>query len=347
MKKRNIVTPTPKKRYNIFITNPIDYGTHLGYIYPEIIITMSLQPTAAQPARPDLFSSGEPVGPFGGQTENKEKDLPFEIQTLDWYSKQKNLDMPHRHQHIEIVWVRQGEGFLDINLKRYKMGSNTLYCIVPGQLHQLEVIAAEGYIISFPEGLLNSGSDDFELLYRSGLFHLLLDSPGVRVQQEIAEEIEDISKRLYRELHNGYLLRSEIIKRYISIFLIHLARQFEGSLQVSVQTRNMSLMKSFISLIEKKYMYWKLVKDYACELSVTPNYLNEVVKKVSGYPAGYHIRQRIVLEAKRQAATPSTSMKEIAYHLGFDDIAHFSKFFKSVCGKNFSDFRKERFTRCA
>jgi len=318
---------------------------------------MSLQPTAAQPARNDLFTSGEPVGPFGGHkgeykgytehNERKEKDLSFEIQTLDWYSKHKTLDMPHRHQHVEIVWVREGEGSLDIDLRRYKMESNTLYCIVPGQLHQLEVIAAEGFIISFPEALLNSGTDDFELLYRSGLFHLLADSPGVHVEQEVAEEIEEIGKRLHRELYNGYLLRSEIIKRYISIFLIHLARQFEGLLQVSVQTRNMSLVKSFISLIEKKYMSWKLVKDYACELSVTPNYLNEVVKKISGHPAGYHIRQRIVLEAKRQATSPGTSMKEIAYHLGFDDIAHFSKFFKSVCGKNFSDFRKERFTRCA
>jgi len=342
---------------------------------------MSLQPTAAQPARTDLHSSGEPVGPFGGHTEQRDQrrqqdngrqqdhgrhqdhvhhqnpghhhdrdhayqDLPFEIQTLDQYVQHNTGDMPHRHQHVEIVWVRQGEGFLNIDLKRYKVSGNTLYCIVPGQLHQLEIERGEGYIISFPEGLLSGGSDDFELLYRSGLFHLLLDSPGIRVTPEVAEEFEEIGKRLYRELCNGYLLRSEIIKRYISIFLIHLARQFEGSLQVSVQTRNMSLMKSFISLIEKKYMYWKLVKDYACELSVTPNYLNEVVKKVSGYPAGYHIRQRIVLEAKRQAATAGTSMKEIAYHLGFDDIAHFSKFFKSVCGKNFSDFRKERFTHC-
>lgn len=253
--------------------------------------------------------------------------------------------MPHRHQHVEIIWITKGTGFLDIDLKRHKMGNNMLYCIVPGQLHQLEMEEAEGYIISFPEGLFNSGNDDFELIYRSGLFHLLMRAPGVRVEQAVADEIEDISKKLYRELYNGYLLRSEIIKRYISIFLIHLARQFESSLRVPAQTRNISLVKDFISLVEKKYMCWKLVKEYAYELSVTPNYLNEVVKKISGYPAGYHIRQRIVLEARRQAACPDTSMKQIAYDLGFDDIAHFSKFFKTVYGKNFTDFRKERFSR--
>jgi AraC-like DNA-binding protein len=223
------------------------------------------------------------------------------------------------------------------------MGNNTLYCIIPGQLHQLEVEEAEGYIISFTERLLNSG-DDFELMYRSGLFHLLMDSPGIRLDQEMADEIEEISRKLHRELSNGYLLRSEIIKRYTSIFLIYLARQFEGAFQLAAQTRNVRLVKNFISLVEKRYTDWKLVKEYAGELSVTPNYLNEVVKKISGYPAGHHIRQRIVLEAKRQAASPNMSMKEIAYHLGFDDIAHFSKFFKSVYGKNFTDFRKESFS---
>jgi AraC family transcriptional activator of pobA len=35
-------------------------------------------------------------------------------------------------------------------------------------------------------------------------------------------------------------------------------------------------------------------------------------------------------------------MKEVAFQLGFEDVAHFSKFFKTVCGKNFSTYKKER-----
>ncbi|MBS1662875.1 MAG: AraC family transcriptional regulator [Bacteroidetes bacterium] len=296
---------------------------------------MPLQSTAT------LNAPGQDTAPL---CSHKEKEIPFEIQTLQQYGQYNaaGQGMPHRHPQVEIIWVRSGNGSLDIDMKRYKLGNNMLYCIVPGQLHQLEIENAEGYIISFPEKLLNSGSDDFELMYRSGLFHLLMSSPGVQVEQETADEFNEIGKRLHRELHCGYLLSIEIIKRYTSIFLIYLARQFEGSIQQTTQNRNVSLVKNFISLVEKKYTSWKLVKNYAGELSVTPNYLNEVVKKISGYPAGHHIRQRIVLEAKRQAACPNTSMKEIAYHLGFDDIAHFSKFFKSVYGKNFTDFRKER-----
>ncbi len=79
-------------------------------------------------------------------------------------------------------------------------------------------------------------------------------------------------------------------------------------------------------------------------LFVTPNYLNEIIKKITGYSAGYHIRQRITLEAKRMALYSDNSMKEIAYNLGFLDCAHFSKFFKTITGSNFTEFKKEKLT---
>ncbi|WP_083727092.1 helix-turn-helix domain-containing protein [[Flexibacter] sp. ATCC 35208] len=51
-----------------------------------------------------------------------------------------------------------------------------------------------------------------------------------------------------------------------------------------------------------------------------------MVKKVSGFPASHHIRQRVVPEVRRQAPYSGASMKEIARQLGFDDLAHFNKF---------------------
>lgn len=99
-------------------------------------------------------------------------------------------------------------------------------------------------------------------------------------------------------------------------------------------------MRKFLSLLEKNYTQKRMVTDYAEELVVTPSYLNEVVKKISGFPASHHIQQRIVLEAKRQAAFSNVTMKEIAYNLGFDDTAHFSKFFKNASGMSFTDFKK-------
>ena len=149
---------------------------------------------------------------------------------------------------------------------------------------------------------------------------------------------------MQKEYNNSQLFSIEILRRYLKIFLLTLTRHFEDHFQVIHQTRNMELVQQFMSLLDKRFKTQKMVAAYARDLYVTPNYLNEIIKKTTGFPAGYHIRQRVVLEAKRLAQYSNMCMKEIAYTLDFADSAHFSKFFKTVTGSNFSDFKKEKLT---
>jgi len=149
------------------------------------------------------------------------------------------------------------------------------------------------------------------------------------------KEMQEIIEKMVKEYDNFFLLRAEILKGFLKIFLIYLTRQFGRPAMYQQRTKNTALTDKFLGLLEKNYTTCKMVSDYAEELFVSSNYLNEIVKKVTGFPASYHIRQRIVLEAKRQAIYVNASMKEIAYHLGFDDIAHFSKFFKKRFGHEF------------
>jgi AraC-like DNA-binding protein len=95
-----------------------------------------------------------------------------------------------------------------------------------------------------------------------------------------------------------------------------------------------------MELLDKNFKEKKMVAEYAAELLVTPNYLNRIVKKNTGFSAGHQIRQRVVLEAKRMGRYSDAGMKEIAYNLGFLDTAHFSRFFKTFGGINFTEFKR-------
>jgi YesN/AraC family two-component response regulator len=103
----------------------------------------------------------------------------------------------------------------------------------------------------------------------------------------------------------------------------------------------MRLYHQFAQSLDKQFRTKRAVCDYAAELSVTANYLNEAVRTVSGRPASYHIQQRVVQEAKRLALYTDSNMKMVAHSLGFLDSAHFSKFFRKVAGVNFSEFKKK------
>ena len=79
---------------------------------------------------------------------------------------------------------------------------------------------------------------------------------------------------------------------------------------------------------------------YASLLNISEIYLNEAVKGATGLSAGTYIRTRAMIQARRQLAYTNLSTKEIAYSLGYDDYAYFSKLFKKIVGMSPSEFRK-------
>ena len=151
---------------------------------------------------------------------------------------------------------------------------------------------------------------------------------------------EEIGQKMKKEFSNYYLLRSEILSGLLNILMIHFSRKFLTRNDEMAYTKDAELVRNFKILLKKWFITKKLVADYASELCVTPNHLNRTVKKITGFTASHHIQQYIILEAKRQAIHSNGSMKEIAYLLGFDNLAHFSKFFKNNSGMNFTSFKK-------
>jgi AraC family transcriptional activator of pobA len=252
-------------------------------------------------------------------------------------------EQAHSHDYFEIIWVVRGTGTHWVDMQKWDIDDNRIFCIKPGQMHNfIPGDNTEGFVISFTESFLNLGELEFDLTCQTNLFQLFLKTNGIKIRNDVQADMNEIILKMMKENDNVYLFKTEIIKRYLRIFLIYLSRQFDQNLQAVIQSRNMEIVQNFMKLLEKNFKTRKMVTEYAGDLCVTPNYLNEIIKKMTGYSAGHQIRQRVVLEAKRMALYSDISMKEIAYELGFLDSGHFSKFFKAVTGKNFSDFKKQK-----
>jgi AraC-like DNA-binding protein len=242
---------------------------------------------------------------------------------------------------FRIIWIKEGSGALYADMHPYSIGSDTIFCIKPGQAVKFEPMEeTDGYALSFSADFLAMAVDDREPLYHSALFHPLSPFSIIKVETKLKPEMLEVTERMIREFSNAYPGKEEILRGLLKIFLIYLNRQREESQPQLIHLNQSGLASRFFSLLEKNFANRKMVSDYAQDLSVTPNYLNETVKKVSGFPASYHIQQRVTLEAKRKATYVRKSMKEIAYDLGFDDISHFSKYFKKASGISFTDFKK-------
>ena len=273
-----------------------------------------------------------------------DSNLPFRIQTIKELAEQPDelSESAHSHDYYEIIWVTNGKGTMFVDLKEHAIEDNLIFCVRPNQAHRFPIDPGmEGFVFSFTDAFFNMGEHEFDISCQSSLYQLFNECQPLRVQKAIEMEASDMCLKMMKEYENQYAFRTLLLKRYFRIFLILLTRQLEEIVEHVGQTREKELVNRFMELLDKNFREEKMVFSYAAQLSVTANYLNRTVKKHTGYSAGHHIRQRIILEAKRMARYSDSGMKEIAYELGFLDSAHFSRFFKSFAGSNFTDFKKE------
>ena len=64
-------------------------------------------------------------------------------------------------------------------------------------------------------------------------------------------------------------------------------------------------------------------------LNVSPSYLSDMLRSLTGQSAQQHIHDKLISTAKEKLTTTDLSVSEVAYALGFEHAQSFSKLFKS------------------
>lgn len=99
-------------------------------------------------------------------------------------------------------------------------------------------------------------------------------------------------------------------------------------------------MRRFIEmLINGDYTGNRKLDRYASALCVTPHYLTEISKKISGRPATYWIELFLTRAVTLALAQTDRPLEEISYGLSFSSLSHFSRFVKSKLGLTPTQFR--------
>ena len=252
------------------------------------------------------------------------------------------MDNPVRSPHSQMVWITRGTGYFTIDLEKFRMSDNTIYTIPSGRFHQFKPAGElSGYVLSYNSDFLSLAIEGPDRPFFKKI-SADLNRVNMVVLQADNPVLQNLLDDMTRESGTDLTLRLEILGCLFKIFLIYVKRLATTTQQEEASSHKMRLFNNFYAKLDKEYKRMKQVAEYASELSVSPSYLTDVVKKVTGYSASHHIQQRMVQEAKRLAMYNDASMKMVAYSLGFDDLSHFSKFFKNAAGINFSEFKKGR-----
>ncbi|MBN2766803.1 MAG: helix-turn-helix domain-containing protein [Paludibacteraceae bacterium] len=251
-------------------------------------------------------------------------------------------DSPHRHDYYAIILVEKGSGVHYVDFQKYDIEDCSVYFILPGQMHQVVLNQMpKGWVLAFTSEFLISNSISDKLINDIYLFNhygqsppLPLSSSQMVIYQGLISQMEhfSISLKNYSSEALGALLKLFLIQSNNHCNLVkHNNPQF-------IETTN-HLLRSFRQLLDLHYKSKHKVSDYADMLAVTADYLNKIVKSITGKPAKEHIQSKILVEAKRTLLFSNISSKELSYELGFDESAHFNNFFKKSTGFTPTEFR--------
>jgi AraC-like DNA-binding protein len=157
-----------------------------------------------------------------------------------------------------------------------------------------------------------------------------------QLTDEQYQEMEVIFRKMDAELSSDYAYKYDLLRNYV-LELIHTGQKLKPMESTTNPINAAGRISSlFIELLERQFpiendaqvIQLKNPLDFANALGIHVNHLNKVLKETTGRRTTEIINGRIAEEAKILLKQTRWNVSEIAYSLGFEEVAHFSNFFK-------------------
>lgn len=152
------------------------------------------------------------------------------------------------------------------------------------------------------------------------------------IEEELNSRIDDFSQDVM-------IAQIELLLSYSNRFY---KRQF-----ITRKAVNHSLLEKFEEILNNYFNNSALLEQgiptvhfLAEKLNISPSYLSDLLRSLTGHGAQQHIHQKLNTLAKEKLSTTQLSISEIAYELGFEHPQSFSKFFKKMTKTSPIEFRE-------
>ena len=161
-----------------------------------------------------------------------------------------------------------------------------------------------------------------------------LRAVGLPAEGSGAQHLHDAALALRDELQGHAPWRHLAVDAALRRLLLALARTAPGAIWPGGQAASAALrhVQRLRELVDAQYRQQPAVGALAGQLGITPTQLNRVCRQVLGHSALGVLHARLLLEAQRDLAYTTMSIKQIGLALGFTDAGYFTRFFQRGAG---------------
>lgn len=245
--------------------------------------------------------------------------------------------------YYRIFWIEDGSGTYDIDFTSFEVKESGIFCISPNQIFSVRNEKVKiAYEISFDKDFYCVEAHGKEIACNGLLFNNVHRATGVSVDIDEASTFSSIIGNMINEISSPGNAHKDMLETYLRMFMIQTLRLIddqEGKASAETHQKNQTVL-DFIALVDKHFKTKHSVSQYANELFISPKSLSKKLN-ILGYPTPTKvIRERIMIEAKRLLKFGNDNVKEIAFELGFEDPAYFSRLFAKSEGLTPLEYRK-------
>jgi AraC family transcriptional activator of pobA len=277
---------------------------------------------------------GEPISPA--------TPAFLHVEYIDTRSRKHGwLIQPHRHVELHQVFlILQGGGTVRIDDQILECRAPSLLNLPPSVVHGFEWEAGtNGYVLTVAAAVIA----DIVRRYPE------LDSAMREAAHLVCAEGEPAGLRvalqaLMTEIGWSESAASPVAEAHLLLCLAEVARgrRAEGSASEVGLGRDCALFQRFRHELDGVFTSRISIGELARRLGVSNRRLNTACREAAGHSPLQVLHERMLVEAKRKLIYTVKPIAEIAYELGFDDPAYFTRFFTLRVGCSPRRFRQLR-----
>ena len=304
----------------------------------------SVMRSGLRPSRGEAASAPASVPAFHlyGESLQPPDERLIHVETIAARSRLHDwIIRPHRHRDLhQLLLIEHGRVEARLDTQTALVRAPAVILVPPGAVHsfrfQPETV---GVVVTFASAL----ADELRATSPSLSAHLerclalMLNRAALR-----QTDLRGLVGMLLREFGRSAPGRRLALRGTLAALLANLQRLLPDISDAvgAVSSRDRELVARFRQQVEQRFRQHPALTEYAALLQTSESRLRRACLAVTGQSPVDLVHLRLLLEGERQLRYTSMSVTQIAYHLGFEDPAYFSRFFTRRMGISPRAFRR-------
>ncbi|MCE9040956.1 MULTISPECIES: helix-turn-helix domain-containing protein [Bacteroidales] len=233
-----------------------------------------------------------------------------------------------------------GDLTVEINMIEHHVSAGNLVITLPEDILQHNEISdhVKGLFIIVSQRFIEEAFPQIEDILP--VFLHIQRHPCLNLSAQECVRIQGFYNFFVQHLEDNSPYRDKIVRSILQSMIYYIAGVVNLDKDNHKKERKEELFSHFVQLIIKNYKKSKKLDFYAQQLFISPKYLSDIIKKISGQSAHDWIDRYILLEAKILLRTSDKTIAQIADELNFPNNSFFSKYFKKNCGITPKEYRR-------